>query len=505
MKATNAAALSIIRRLFSVFLSALICLSFFTSFAVSALAAETEEEKVSIFVSIYNDIEKEFYVTNTSIQLPVNKTPEDALDVLKELELILDYTLSGTLSGSITSLTLIDKTELKIFPPPQSQAFYLKLNGVVQASQLAMPTLKEGDILEIIYGESIKSVIVPSESNGEAEAVASTAPVSWDESLQGILSDACDYLNLTAEADVAYLVALGCAGRSPDLKKLNSALGLARRNVDNTSPLALAGVILAMTFTGYDASEQIARLSEIPLDDGINTAIAVLLAYDSYDYKLDENAINTREGLINYLLEHQNADGSFTEDPKSDAISVTARVITVLSGYRSSSRVPQAIDRAISYLADKYTDNVGYNNSVTGAVDSTLNSRVIVALVSTGLGLYDERFMSGDKTLIDLLIENRNPDGGFSVKIGETSDSDSTIRAVVAFSAAKKNKYPYIVSQKLAPPTQTTPTQQLVDTVKNLSIEELVLAGVVVFTVIAVVIISVVSRFSKRNRKPKKT
>lgn len=471
-----------------------------TIFAAKAGAVSTsseDNERIAVFISIYNDVLHEFYLSNTKIELSAGASEKDALSALKESGTISEYTLTDGVTTSITSITLNDGTELKTMPPPDSQVFYFKQNGVVKSTQENNLTLQEGDILEVIYGEKIKTVVIPTESGGEAEAVASASPVVWDEALQEILSESCDYLNLVAEADVSYLVALGCAGRSPDLVKLNSALGAARRASQDNSPQSLASAVLAMTFTGYDASKQITKLADTPLDDKIDIAIAILFAYNSYSYELNEDAQNTEEGLVNYILSLQAEDGSFSSVEAGQKISTTSQIISLLSHYRGISGVTQAIDKAVSYLADQYSEKASFKSTDKG--DSRLISQVMTALISAGLGIYDERFMTDKETLLDLLLGYKNQDGGFSIEAGGISDVDSSIKAVIAMSAAKKNKYPYTVTQNLAPPTEMTSAQELVNKMKNLSIEELVLVCIVIVTVLSVIIISFVFRYSRKK------
>ncbi|OLS40312.1 DUF4430 domain-containing protein [Bacillus sp. MRMR6] len=162
---------------------------------------------------------------------------------------------------------------------------------------------------------------------------------------------------------------------------------------------------------------------------GLNGVAYALLALDSANFELPASAKWSREGLVNYLLERQNADGGWAWDGSATSdIDTTGMVLTALAPYKKQSEVLEKVEVAVQYLADKYS-KAKIDNSSTA-------SQVIIALSALGIDSNGSLFRKDDISLLHYLISFQNADGGFDWQGGDVSDVFSTqqgIQAVVAY------------------------------------------------------------------------
>jgi LPXTG-motif cell wall-anchored protein len=162
---------------------------------------------------------------------------------------------------------------------------------------------------------------------------------------------------------------------------------------------------------------------------GLNGVFYGLIALDSANFEIPENAMWTRKNLVEYLLEKQNNDNGWSWDgsEKSD-IDTTAMVLTALAPYKNEINVKSAIDKAVQYLSSQYQTSK-IDNSSTAA-------QVIVALSSIDVDANNPLFTKDEISLISYLLSFQNEDGGFDWQGGNISDVMSTsqgIQGVVAY------------------------------------------------------------------------
>jgi LPXTG-motif cell wall-anchored protein len=162
---------------------------------------------------------------------------------------------------------------------------------------------------------------------------------------------------------------------------------------------------------------------------GLNGVFYGLIALDSANFEIPENAKWSREKLVGHLLDKQNNDHGWSWDgsEKSD-IDTTAMVLTALAPYKNDSNVKTAIDAAIQYLSSQYQTSK-IDNSSTAA-------QVVVALSSINVDANNTLFTKDGISLISYLLSFQNADGGFDWQGGNVSDVMSTsqgIQGVVAY------------------------------------------------------------------------
>ncbi len=165
---------------------------------------------------------------------------------------------------------------------------------------------------------------------------------------------------------------------------------------------------------------------------GINGWIWGLIALDSDYFTVPEDAVYTREDFIEEILKAQLTDGGWALGGfggSSDA-DITSMVIQALAPYyfddtvysytdinsnkTLSKTVRECVNEALDRLGLMISDGSGLSS--WGTANSECVAQVITALCSLGIDpVEDRRFITDDgKTLLDLLLEFRLPDGGFS-------------------------------------------------------------------------------------------
>lgn len=166
-----------------------------------------------------------------------------------------------------------------------------------------------------------------------------------------------------------------------------------------------------------------------PLDaQGVNGIIWALVALDSYRYTVPEDAVTSRDDMIQRLLEYQLPDGGFAFGAKTADPDITAMALDALAPYYNSEKtytytkqnstgavtckVRQVADEAISCLSKMQKENGGFFSWESENAESI--AQVIIALSTYGIDIQqDERFIKNGNTMLDALMEFRMSDGGF--------------------------------------------------------------------------------------------
>lgn len=163
---------------------------------------------------------------------------------------------------------------------------------------------------------------------------------------------------------------------------------------------------------------------------GLNGWIWALITLDSMRYNIPDDAVETRDSIIEEILRAQLEDGGFALNTfeKDADVDLTAMAIQALAPYYNSEEtytyeqvtsgeevtktVREVIDESLQLLSDKQLDNGDYEMTGISNVEST--AQVIVALTALGIDpLTDERFIKKDHTLLDAILSYQQPDGGF--------------------------------------------------------------------------------------------
>lgn len=457
-------------------------------------AADNTANECSFFISIYNDINQTFALENTKITTDSKLTVIKTLDILKEKQLISDFTLN---ENELISIKVDDDKIDSLTSSTKTEIFYTKLNGKKLAIDDADYVIQNGDIIEWIYGDISEKIYIPENIEKVVQTKASSQTLQWTDDAQSSIESGCEFLTLNQELSENYIIALGCSGKSADVKMVNNLLSNIRKTQKYKSSTQLTKNILSLTFCGYDASELIYNASNYEDIDkqGIIEPIRTLIAYDSKNYIIENDSPNSRDKLIDIILANQKDTGGFSNNKDTDEdVDTTSMAITALSTYIDKENVKSSIDKAVKYLAENQTKTGGFGFEE----NSESLSQVIIALSSIGIDVDDSRFLNNKKTLLENLLEYKNSDGGFCKVRGETSKTSATEKAIIALSSIKKNGNPYKYTKMLSMPPKTK-TSAAVSEVKYNSLITICFIGLAVIIVLIVLVASIVKTKTKNG------
>ena len=180
---------------------------------------------------------------------------------------------------------------------------------------------------------------------------------------------------------------------------------------------------------GYNFIEKIYDNEDIFVQ-GYNGGVFALIALDSKNYDIPNDAKWIRENIILELLAGQKEDGGFgwTKDMGSD-VDMTAMALQALSNYQDKEEVKIATNKALDYLSKNQGKDGGYENEWVGDSSESV-AQVLIALTSLDINpTEDERFVK-DGNLVDKLLSFQLEDGGFGNKKEEGSSGLTTEQAL---------------------------------------------------------------------------
>lgn len=204
------------------------------------------------------------------------------------------------------------------------------------------------------------------------------------------------------------------------------------KNVTDYAKYAIVASSLGLDATdlfGFNFIEKIYNHEDV-FAQGYNGGIFALLALDSKNYEIPEDAKWTRDSIIKELLASQKEDGGFawTKDLGSD-FDMTAMTLQALSNYKDREDVKVSIEKALNYLSKNQQKDGGYKNEWVGDSSESV-AQVIIALISLDIDpVKDERFVK-DANLIEKLLSFQLEDGGFGNKKEDGSSGFTTEQAL---------------------------------------------------------------------------
>lgn len=328
------------------------------------------------------------------------------------------------------------------------------VNGYFPDYSAALYELMPGDRVEWRYtldlGRDIGGYDPPDEEKNGSSGSANVDEVKYTEDASLALEHALRWIKEKdhwSEWDVLALALAGEIIPSSYLQGLEQLLQEQKgefRKVTDYERIVLTLSAIGQDprdFAGYDLIEKIYNHERMTMQ-GINGLAFALLALDSKNYPVPDDALWDRERLLEYILAQQNKDGGFSlsENQELSDVDLTAMVLQALVHYKDRPDVQSAIDRALVWLSDQQHEQGGYMNA-DGEVNSESIAQVIIAL--TGLGIdpvSDARFVKEDGNLVDQLLSFATSDGGFAHVHGEQSNDMATEQAALALLALKRMK-----------------------------------------------------------------
>ncbi|MDD7388888.1 MAG: fibronectin type III domain-containing protein [Lachnospiraceae bacterium] len=193
------------------------------------------------------------------------------------------------------------------------------------------------------------------------------------------------------------------------------------------------------SFYGYNLIE---KLYTRNLDGWSSNFISwTLLALDSGNYKIPENAANTRERLIERLLSFQMADGGFALSNDRSDVDMTGMIMQALAPYNNSehSEVQEAFEKALGWLQEHVTDNAGF--AATYSENSCSTAQILTALCAAGIDPLDpaNEFTVGSDNVITNLYSYKAYSGFYWDPTQESSgNSVATQQVTYALEAYRR-------------------------------------------------------------------
>ena len=201
-------------------------------------------------------------------------------------------------------------------------------------------------------------------------------------------------------------------------------------------------VILALSALGKDARDVAGFDLTLPLGDyektaaqGVNGVIYALLALDSRDYPMPQNAAAstqaTRQLYVDAILAAQLANGGWSfmgEDADPDLTSMA-----LLAKYREQSSVQLAANRALVCLSAMQNADGGFSS--WGSENAESCAQVLLALNALGLDTDDSRFVKNGHSVLDALLTYQNADGGFCHERGGETNLMASEQAACALAS----------------------------------------------------------------------
>ncbi|MDY0235910.1 MAG: S-layer homology domain-containing protein [Gudongella sp.] len=256
------------------------------------------------------------------------------------------------------------------------------------------------------------------------------------------------------------IMEMAAYGKDDNLTKIEEFLENAKNiaSKESVSSTDLERITLSLTSLGYDVTafdtgkestiniiEKIANYNkeaDTPTLGTIYGYLFALKAYDSGEYNLSEDALWTRDRVINYLIDTlQKDDGGWDfglDKTKPSEPDATAMTITALSSYMDTPKVADAVNKGIELLASMYQNDSGYLS--WGSKNSNSASMVIIALSSLGIDAdTDIRFVKEDISVLDNLLSFKTDDNRFGYTNTKYSgfSTEQAFRALVAYNGFK--------------------------------------------------------------------
>ena len=173
---------------------------------------------------------------------------------------------------------------------------------------------------------------------------------------------------------------------------------------------------------------------------GLSGDIYALLALDSGSYEVPQDAVYTREDIIDALLAAQTAEGEFRTSGMEAGVDMTAMALQALAPYRESGQVNAAAQKAFDYIAGEMTQYGTFTVNGTECCESS--AQVLLALSAWQMDAEtDARFNKNGTNPWEGMKQYRQQDGTYRHTIREdTGNLMATQQALLALEAVRLQK-----------------------------------------------------------------
>ena len=171
---------------------------------------------------------------------------------------------------------------------------------------------------------------------------------------------------------------------------------------------------------------------------GLNGWIFALITLDAQNFEVPEDAIYTREMMIEEILKGQTDEGGFSLAGGNADVDITAMAIQALAPYyQLDYRIQGPVDRAVWWLSAQQGSEGDFVSWGDGNVEST--AQTIIALCSLGIDpRTDERFVKNGVSAVDGLMKYQCENGMFKHVMEDGEDVMATEQAALALIALER-------------------------------------------------------------------
>lgn len=279
-----------------------------------------------------------------------------------------------------------------------------------------------------------------------------SSPVSsfiWTDAMSATVDNACKWLTLNS-TDKRYLLVMGIAGKSADIAvttREQQEIAQKEGNYDNPNDLSLDILTLVFSgmnpenFQGLNLIKNLYEYQNLSSMDAVANILA-LIAFDSNQFSIPDSAFNTRDSIVQSLLQLQQENGSFVFNGE-ESFEITAIAVSALAPYQDQENVRTSIQSALSYLQNQLKQTQNFNCYTL--------SCLTIAVSSLGISVNDRRFASRDESLVDSIMQYQLSNGSFTVdEDTEQADVIATELAIIAMIAAQNQESPFILQNGIA-------------------------------------------------------
>lgn len=201
-----------------------------------------------------------------------------------------------------------------------------------------------------------------------------------------------------------------------DLTKLALAYSASGGNINNIA--------------GIDLYPYLMNHAEMDTGGAAALAAAYMVSNNSVPRSVERT--NYYPDMLYYkLMDTQLSDGSWSVagQSKGDAV-VTATVLAALASDHIADQIEMPIQKAMQWLKDNQQQNGGFDGK------TTTTAKVIVALSSLGIDAANFA-KEGGKSLLDQMMGQKLPNGGFAQTLGGSVDHSATTQDYLALTSYK--------------------------------------------------------------------
>ncbi|ADU31112.1 LPXTG-motif cell wall anchor domain-containing protein [Evansella cellulosilytica] len=235
---------------------------------------------------------------------------------------------------------------------------------------------------------------------------------------------------------------------------------------------SLQRMVIAVAAIGEDPTdfEGVNLIEKVYSDEFINMLSAQiygLIALNTGEYDIPEDALWTEEKLLNKILEQSLPHGGWGWDGVNADLDFTGMALTALGFYKDRDEVQAEIDKAVTLLADVMQEDGGFDN---WGVNSNTAAQVIIGLSSVGVDVTQEPFYNDGHHPLQHLLDYQLENGAYKWLLSDTSENsmstEQAFQALVAYNnlgVSHLYDFSYVEPEVEPEPIEETPGDQVED------------------------------------------